>query len=93
MREVPEVDTCETELARDMLAAGVIISEFEARFEREGGLVSSDFHKEWEVVIARWWELAARHEDLAASRGELEQSVAHSASLARMFKPPHGFVL
>ena len=73
-----------------MLAAGVVIADFEARFEREGGLVSEAFHKQWEAVVAAWWELAARYERLGNPSGKEVRPMAHAASVARMCRLPQG---
>ena len=87
----PVPDRSEPVLAREMLAAGVVVAGFEARFERAGGLVSDDFHRDWEAAVAGWWELAARYEGLEP-RTAMDRSNAHAASIVRMFKPPHGLL-
>ena len=81
----------EAGLARDMLAAGVVVAAFEARFEREGGVVSDDFHAQWEIAVGKWWELAEHYERLEP-RGEADEPVAHAASVVRMVKLPQGLV-
>ena len=88
MRETIDGGSEEAGVARDMLAAGVVIADFEACFERQGGLVSNDFHKEWETVIAQWWELAIRYDAVKDSDRGIEESPAYMASIGRMSKLP-----
>ena len=88
MRDINDAD-----LAREMLALGVIISEFETCFEHKHGRLGENFDKEWETAITRWWELAARYEDLTNLKSKLQQSIAHSASVERMTRSPPGSML
>ena len=86
-------DSEAAELARDMLAAGVVIADYELRFERSNGLVDDDFHTEWEAASSGWWELAARYDHLWGRRPDAEKSAGHAASVARMFRLPPGGLL
>ena len=92
MREIARSDEEASEVAKHMLAAGVIIADYEERFEREGGVASQDFHAAWEMVVERWWELAARYEELGNRSDHVGQSIDHSASIHRISKLPQGFV-
>ena len=84
------LETDEAALAREMLAAGVCIAGFESRFERNGGLVGDDVHREWETAVARWWELAVRYETLRSQSTGSGCCMDHAASIARMFRLPPG---
>ena len=86
-----EPDLSEAEgdqLAREMLALGVIVAGFEARYRTDGDISGEDFHAEWQAAVNEWWTLAEQFEALPAENISDLALKQHAASLARMLRFP-----